>query len=92
MRSLALYVINVARFTSNKSPWRNWLARPTVNREVGSSSLPGDSPWRNWLARPTVNREVGSSSLPGDQTIVHVMFDGTLHQTVYIGHKYKECS
>ncbi|KAJ5847218.1 hypothetical protein N7455_011175, partial [Penicillium solitum] len=24
------------------SPWRNWLARPTVNREVGSSSLPGD--------------------------------------------------
>ncbi|KAJ5516975.1 hypothetical protein N7527_008535 [Penicillium freii] len=27
---------------SNKSPWRNWLARPTVNREVGSSSLPGD--------------------------------------------------
>ena len=42
MRSLALYVINVARFTSNKSPWRNWLARPTVNREVGSSSLPGD--------------------------------------------------
>ncbi|KOS42730.1 hypothetical protein ACN38_g6355 [Penicillium nordicum] len=26
----------------NKSPWRNRLARPTVNREVGSSSLPGD--------------------------------------------------
>ena len=32
----------VGRFSSNKSPWRNWLARPTVNREVGSSSLPGD--------------------------------------------------
>ncbi|RPB00186.1 hypothetical protein L873DRAFT_835910 [Choiromyces venosus 120613-1] len=24
------------------SPWRNWLARSTVNREVGSSSLPGE--------------------------------------------------
>lgn len=22
-------------------PWRNWLARSTVNREVGSSTLPG---------------------------------------------------
>ncbi|KAJ5893985.1 hypothetical protein N7495_005676 [Penicillium taxi] len=26
----------------SESPWRNRLARPTVNREVGSSSLPGD--------------------------------------------------
>ncbi|KAJ5687879.1 hypothetical protein N7536_010498 [Penicillium majusculum] len=78
MTSFGLYTVNVGRSSSNKSPWRNWLARPTVNREVGSSSLPGDSPWRNWLARPTVNREVGSSSLPGDQTIVDVIFDGTL--------------
>ncbi|KAJ5482117.1 hypothetical protein N7475_000929 [Penicillium sp. IBT 31633x] len=51
---------------TSTSPWRNWLARLTVNQEVGSSSLPGDSPWRNWLARLTVNQEVGSSSLPGD--------------------------
>ncbi|KAJ5482118.1 hypothetical protein N7475_000930 [Penicillium sp. IBT 31633x] len=29
-------------FRHNKSPWRNWLARLTVNQEVGSSSLPGD--------------------------------------------------
>ena len=27
---------------NNNSPWRNWLARSTVNREVGSSSLPGE--------------------------------------------------
>lgn len=25
------------------SPWRNWLARPTVNREVDSSILSGDA-------------------------------------------------
>jgi hypothetical protein len=24
-------------------PWRNWLARLTVNQEVGSSSLPGSA-------------------------------------------------
>ncbi|KAJ5589020.1 hypothetical protein N7537_011698 [Penicillium hordei] len=33
---------NILGLSLNKSPWRNWLARPTVNREVGSSSLPGD--------------------------------------------------
>ncbi|KAJ5598799.1 hypothetical protein N7537_008883 [Penicillium hordei] len=32
----------VLAFSTSTSPWRNWLARPTVNREVGSSSLPGD--------------------------------------------------
>ncbi|KAJ5527576.1 hypothetical protein N7513_011735 [Penicillium frequentans] len=29
--------------SNKKSPWRNWLARLTVNQEVGSSSLPGDA-------------------------------------------------
>ncbi|KUM57511.1 hypothetical protein ACN42_g9672 [Penicillium freii] len=61
------------------------------------SLLSNKSPWRNWLARPTVNREVGSSSLPGDvsflfQTIIKVIFDGTLYQTVYLGRNYKERS
>ena len=36
-------IIRLPLLTFNKSsPWRNWLARLTVNQEVGSSSLPGD--------------------------------------------------
>ena len=32
----------LAFVATSSSPWRNWLARLTVNQEVGSSSLPGD--------------------------------------------------
>ena len=28
-------------FVSAQLPWRNWLARSTVNRKVGGSSPPG---------------------------------------------------
>ena len=34
--------MNIYDCVNNNSPWRNWLARSTVNREVGSSSLPGE--------------------------------------------------
>lgn len=32
---------NESELSSLIPPWRNWLARLTVNQEVGSSSLPG---------------------------------------------------
>ncbi|KOS44169.1 hypothetical protein ACN38_g4931 [Penicillium nordicum] len=42
-KSLDIETIKISIvFSTSTSPWRNRLARPTVNREVGSSSLPGD--------------------------------------------------
>ncbi|KAJ5664598.1 hypothetical protein N7462_011411 [Penicillium macrosclerotiorum] len=35
-------MFNLVRLSKQVSPWRNRLARLTVNQEVGSSSLPGD--------------------------------------------------
>lgn len=32
----------LCEFIITTSPWRNWLARLTVNQEVGGSSPPGD--------------------------------------------------
>ena len=39
---LSSWLTNLTLAIQASSPWRNWLARSTVNREVGSSSLPGE--------------------------------------------------
>ena len=60
--------------------WRNWLARPTVNREVRGSSplrsgiLSHSSHGQVGLRHPTVNRKIGSSNLPESGT--HSFFVG----------------
>ena len=46
----------MACFATSKSPWRNWLARLTVNQEVGSSSLPGDADFFFLALLPTRGR------------------------------------
>ena len=41
--------ISKIEFFNNLSPWRNRLARLTVNQEVGSSNLPGDDFWLSFI-------------------------------------------
>ena len=35
----------LSHFSTTTPPWRNWLARSTVNRKVGGSSPPGGDPF-----------------------------------------------
>ena len=39
--NLFLHLYILMYFVHQHLPWRNWLARSTVNREVGGSSPPG---------------------------------------------------
>ena len=57
-------------------PWRNWLARSTVNRKVGGSSPPGSGVLRKELETP--NQDMCCQGNVHDRPHISAHFGGDL--------------